>query len=190
MMKETIKAVLDKIEKINTDRCIVAIDGRCASGKSTLAKELSGILNCGVVHMDDFFLQPHQRTEERLSEIGGNIDYERFADEVICPLKRNEKFRYRPFNCHTLGFKEAKEIALTDVVIIEGAYSCHPKFDDVYDLKIFLDVDKAEQLKRIEKRNGKNQLSAFINKWIPLEERYLEAFGIKEKCDMIFQLEF
>ncbi|MDE6658901.1 MAG: AAA family ATPase [Eubacterium sp.] len=189
-MQKTIEAVLDTIEKLNAKRCIVAIDGRCASGKSTLADELSNALDCSVVHMDDFFLQPYQRTEERLLEIGGNVDYERFLEEVITPLKRNESFSYRPFDCHTLSFKEAKEIAKIDVVIIEGAYSCHPRFDDIYDLKIFLDVDKADQLKRIEKRNGKNQISAFVNKWIPLEERYLEAFNIQEKCDMVFQLKF
>ena len=168
-MKETVKAIIDKIEKLNTDRCIVAIDGRCASGKTTLAGELSCILNCSVVHMDDFFLQPHQRTEKRLSEAGGNIDYERFLDEVINPIKRNADFSYRPFDCHSLGFKEAKKISVDNVVIIEGAYSCHPKFSDIYDLKVFLDVDKTEQLKRIEKRNGKNQLSAFESKWIPME---------------------
>lgn len=63
-------------------------------------------------------------------------------------------------------------------------------FDDLYDLKIFLDVDSDEQLDRIEKRNGKNQLSEFINKWIPLEEKYFEEFGIKEKCDLCFKLRF
>ncbi len=57
-------------------------------------------------------------------------------------------------------------------------------------MKIFLDVDSDEQLDRIEKRNGKNQLSEFINKWIPLEEKYFEEFGIKEKCDLCFKLRF
>ena len=38
---------------------LVAIDGRCASGKSTLAKDLQKQLDCNVIHMDDFYLQPH-----------------------------------------------------------------------------------------------------------------------------------
>lgn len=33
-------------------------------------------------HMDDFYLQGRQRTYERLNEVGGNVDYERFAKEV------------------------------------------------------------------------------------------------------------
>ena len=44
---------------------LVAIDGRCASGKSTLAKDLQKQLDCNVIHMDDFYLQPHQRTTKR-----------------------------------------------------------------------------------------------------------------------------
>lgn len=33
---------------------LVAIDGRCASGKSTLAKDLQKQLDCNVIHMDEF----------------------------------------------------------------------------------------------------------------------------------------
>lgn len=189
-MKDTIKAVADKINEINSDRCIVAIDGRCASGKSTFAEKLGSVFDCSVIHMDDFFLQPFQRTEERLSEAGGNIDYERFADEVIKPIKEGIAFSYCPFDCKLLSFKESVKVDLKRVIIIEGSYSCHPVFEDVYNLKIFLDVESGEQLKRIEKRNGKNQLSVFKNRWIPLEERYFDKFNIKEKCDMCFMLEF
>jgi hypothetical protein len=35
-----------------------------------------------IFHMDDFYLQGRQRTYERLNEVGGNVDYERFAKEV------------------------------------------------------------------------------------------------------------
>ena len=65
---------------------VIALDGRCGSGKSTLSRRLSDTYPCSVIHMDDFFLRPEQRTEERLSETGGNIDYERFEEEVIRPL--------------------------------------------------------------------------------------------------------
>ncbi|MBQ2308773.1 MAG: hypothetical protein II373_04265, partial [Clostridia bacterium] len=58
-------------------RVVVAIEGGSASGKSTLAEMLSEIYGCSLIHMDDFFLRPEQRSEQRLSEIGGNIDRER-----------------------------------------------------------------------------------------------------------------
>jgi hypothetical protein len=43
-------------------------------------------------HTDDFFLQPHQRTRERLESVGGNIDYERFYDWCVMMAKNNIVF--------------------------------------------------------------------------------------------------
>ena len=63
-----IKKVMDLDE-----HAIVAIDGCSGSGKSSLASLLEEVCDVSLVHMDDFFLQPHQRHEERLNEVGGNI---------------------------------------------------------------------------------------------------------------------
>ena len=59
-------------------RAFVAIDGRCGSGKSTLAALLAARFDCTLVHADDFFLRPEQRTPARLAQPGGNFDRERF----------------------------------------------------------------------------------------------------------------
>ena len=65
----------------------------------------------------------------------------------------------------------------------------HPEIPDIYDLKIFSEVSRETQLIRIEKRNGAAALKVFKEKWIPFENRYFEAFGIKEKCDIIITTE-
>ena len=65
---------------------IICLIGPSGSGKSTCAKLISDIYGYPIVHMDDFFLQKEQRTIERLNEIGGNIDYERFNKEVVLPV--------------------------------------------------------------------------------------------------------
>ena len=57
---------------------LIGIDGRCASGKSTLAEILSHRLSCPVIHMDHFFLPHAMKTPERLAKPGGNADRERF----------------------------------------------------------------------------------------------------------------
>ena len=65
----TVMALLEEKlrQQVRQDKpLLVAIDGRCASGKSTLAKDLQKQLDCNVIHMDDFYLQPHQRTTKRL----------------------------------------------------------------------------------------------------------------------------
>ncbi len=176
MQKNLVDEILTEIDIIlkTKESVIVAIDGRCASGKTTLASKLQEKLNCNVIHLDDFFLRPEQRTEERFAEIGGNIDYERFTEEVITPLKTNKAFEYRPFDCHTLDFKSAVRVVPNKITVIEGSYSCHSFFGKYYDINLFLDAEKDLQLERIKNRNGEDALKIFVDKWIPLEERYFE----------------
>ena len=84
-MKQIIEELRTRIEREAQDKdsFIVAIDGRCASGKTTVATALAGLLNANLIHMDDFFLRKEQRTPERLATPGENIDHERFLEEVF-----------------------------------------------------------------------------------------------------------
>ena len=81
-----IKTAIDKLISSDKKTILVAIDGKSTGGKTTLGKYLSKIYDSNLYHMDDFFLQGFQRTKERMSEIGGNVDYERFLKEVITPI--------------------------------------------------------------------------------------------------------
>lgn len=89
--------ILELLQK--QGRIVLAIDGRCASGKTTLANQLQKKLGGTIIHLDDFFLRPEQRTPERYAEPGGNVDYERFEKEVLIPLKEERDFIYYPFDC-------------------------------------------------------------------------------------------
>ena len=164
---------------------LLAIDGRCASGKTTVAEKMKHQSGYEVIHMDDFFLRPEQRTEERLATPGGNIDYERFIEEVIKPIEKGEKFSYRPYDCQTRSMKEPITINPDKNIIVEGVYSCHPKLWEYYDIHAFVDVEKEVQRERIMARNGEEGWERFENMWIPLEETYFSAYNIKERCEMI-----
>ena len=74
---EAIKKRIDELLE-QKNMVIVAIDGPCTSGKTTLAAKLAEIYDCNVFHMDNFFLRPEQRTAQRLSAPGENVDHERF----------------------------------------------------------------------------------------------------------------
>ena len=165
-------------------RLFIAIDGRCAAGKTTLAAFLSGIYQCSVIPMDHFFLRKEQRTPGRLSEPGGNVDHERFLAEVLDQLRRGGDFSYRPYDCSQMGFGEAVCLPEKAVNIIEGSYSCHPSLFDFYDLRLFLTIKPEEQFRRILERNGPVRAEDFRNKWIPLEELYFSAFNIEGRCDL------
>lgn len=171
----------------NRSPFLIAIDGRCAAGKTTFAEKLSSIMECSVIHMDHFFLRPEQRTKERLAQAGGNVDRERFMEEVLKPLKAGKAFTYRSFDCHQMSFAKEIDILPAPVVIIEGAYSCHPEFVQSWDLTIFIDIDQEEQLRRIEQRNGADQVPVFEKRWIPMEEDYFKAFQVKEHCRLLLR---
>ena len=164
---------------------IIAIDGRAASGKSTLAEQLSKLLGADVIHMDDFFLPTELRSEERLTEPGGNVHYERFCEEVLPYLNSPEVFSYRIFDCSRMDYNGESTVRNTPIRIVEGSYSHHPKFGKYADLFVFSDVDAVEQMRRIRLRNGEEKAQMFAKKWIPMEEQYFAAFGIKTHADCI-----
>ena len=82
---------------------LAAIDGRCGSGKSTLAGLAAHRLGCPLFHMDDFFLPPALRTQERYAAPGGNVHYERVEAELLRPLRETGAACFRPFDCRSMG---------------------------------------------------------------------------------------
>ena len=169
----------------NPGKCVVAIDGRCASGKTTLAKQLAVVTGAGVVHMDDFFLPPELRTEKRRQESGGNVHYERFQQEVLPALERGEDFSYRCFDCGRMTYGQKRQVSGTGIVVVEGAYSCHPKLGEYMTVRVFSDVEGREQQKRIAARDGEEALEVFRERWIPMEENYFTAYQIREQAEVV-----
>ncbi len=164
-----------------SEQVTAAVDGRCGAGKSTLGALLQKVYDCNLIHMDHFFLRPGQRTAKRLGEAGGNVDYERFRDEVLDHLRDPEGFSYQIYDCSRMELGERKFMPCKRLNIIEGSYSQHPYFGNVYDLRFFCEIEPEEQLRRIEKRNGPDMRKRFEREWIPMENRYFESFGIREK---------
>lgn len=173
------------IQKEKKGKVVIAIDGRCASGKSTMADMLSEIIGASVIRMDDFYLPMEMRTEERLAQPGGNVYYERFKEEVLMPLEKGETFSYRRFDCSKMELGEWQEVPKSDFYVVEGAYSCLPYLGDYADIKVFSHIDPEEQLRRIGARNGQEKLAMFRERWIPMEERYFAFYSIKEAADIL-----
>ena len=178
-VKDIIINLLNKKDKI-----IIAIEGPCTSGKTTLAKEFSEEYDCNIIHMDDFFLPFEKRTPERFAEIGGNIDYERFFIEIAENIRNDSDFTYGKFDCSTGEISQKITVKPKKITVVEGVYSMHPKFGDIYDFRIFLDITDETKICRLKKRSPE-KLDRFINDWIPKENLYFETFKIKEKCDLV-----
>ncbi len=167
-----------------TDTVTVAIEGCSASGKSTLAGLLAELYDCTVFHMDDFFLRPEQRTPARRAEIGGNVDRERFLEEILRPLREGKPIDYRRFDCSSRTVEPPVTVTPKPLTVIEGAYSMHPDLAPYYDLSLFLEVSPSCQRKRILKRNPSPWAERFFEEWIPMELAYFEGMDIKRRCDL------
>ncbi len=180
-------AVLDR--KLEKGPVTFAIEGGSASGKTTLSQLLEKLYDCTIFHMDDFFLRPEQRTPERYAEPGGNIDRERFLEEVLLPMSQKRDVAYRRFDCATFTLLPPEIIVPKKLTVIEGAYCMHPDLAEYYDLSLFMETSPELQAKRIHKRNSPEMAERFFCQWIPLEHRYFDAFRVKERCDYKIYIE-
>lgn len=174
--------------KIQKDRVIIAIDGRCGAGKTTLSEILADDLKASVICTDHFFLPFSMRTEDRHREPGGNIHYERFKEAVVNNLRTESDFSYRIFDCKSGEYNQIKNVRDTKFIIVEGSYSLHPKFSKYYDYAIFCKISKKEQQSRLTKREGEEGFKPFKECWIPLEEKYFGKFKISSKADFIIKV--
>lgn len=182
-MNEALLSAIDRL-LFEKEHVIVAIDGPCTAGKTTLAGKLQAHYGCTVIHMDEFFLRPEQRTPARLSAPGGNVDYERFHEEVLLPLTASKPFSYRPFSCSSMSLAEPVSVSSGRLTVVEGTYSTHPYFQNPYDLRIFLTIDPETQQQRIRHREAWKQ-EMFRNVWIPMEQAYFRHFDIQSNCNLV-----
>jgi len=176
-----IKTITEKIKELLSQKkpIIIAIDGRCGAGKSTLSKKLADEFDANIIQVDSFFLPKEKRTDES----AGNIDICRIA-EILKKLSENKIACYKPYNCSRGDFDCEITASPDKLTIVEGSYSCHPDLWGFYDLHIFLDISKDEQIKRIRKRNGEEKAKQFESMWIPREEKYFDEFKIEQKCEI------
>lgn len=163
---------------------IIALDGPCASGKTTLANDILSLMDVSIISMDHFFLPFELRTNERMNEKGGNIHYERFINEVVLPLKEGRDIEYRVFSCQSGSFSDTIRIPYSNKIIVEGSYSLHPMFGKYWDVAFFLSVSEKEQEERLIRRSPE-KYDTFKNLWIPLENDYFSYYKIKERASYI-----
>lgn len=180
------RAALDRIRGIMEEkgRAVVAIDGRCASGKTSFARLIDGLFPCNILHMDDFYLPSRMRRADWTEIPGGNMDFARLCREALEPARAGEDILYRPYDCQKGRIVEESLLPGRPFTVVEGSYSHHPALTEHYDLKIFLTCSKELQAERLRQREGE-RAAAFMERWIPLEENYFRRFGIRQGSDLV-----
>ena len=158
---------------------LVAIDGRCGSGKSSLSQLIASVYGAMVLHMDDFFQTEAQKAAGEHAAVA-NIDGARLRT-ALAPFAAGDPFEFRPYNCLTGEFLPPRQVKPARVRVVEGSYCLHPAIRLLYDVKIFMTVDPVTQRARVKARNPE-LYDRFVAEWIPQEEAYFSAHQISEGC--------
>ena len=132
-----------------TKPLVLALDGRCGSGKTTLANTLARQFPASItLHTDDFYLPPAQRIRGWEKTPCANMDLARLRDEALRPAYEGQPVQYRAYSCREGAYLPARELAAQPLVILEGSYSHHPLLTGYETLRVFLTCAKEEQTRR------------------------------------------
>ena len=143
MLSTTLSPLVEKLSTLlsaHSDHpVLVALDGRCGSGKTTLAAQLAQQFPQSItVHTDDFYLPPASRVANWEQIPCANMDLERLRAQVLTPARAGQAVPYRAYSCRAGAYLPEQCFAPQPLVIVEGSYSCHPTLADCYDLKVFV----------------------------------------------------
>ena len=183
---EVIRRIAEKLP--DSERLLITIDGPCASGKTTLARKLAPLFDAAVLHTDDFVIPHAQKTAERLAIPGGNCDADRLAGEVTAPWKRGDSVKYRRYDFRNDRLCPEEELPDCSVLILEGSYCNLPLIRQHADLRIFVTADWETREARLSVRESAQSLQRFRDLWIPLEDRYFEAYELPDRDCIVIHL--
>ena len=168
-----------------TKPLVLALDGRCGSGKTTLAGRLAQQFPASItLHTDDFYLPPAQRAPSWEHTPCANMDLARLRDEVLRPAYMGQAASYRPYSCREGTYQPMQELPAQPLVILEGSYSHHPLLAEYETIRVFITCSKEEQTRRLQAREGE-RYENFAARWIPLEEGYFAEYHIEEDADFV-----
>ena len=168
-----------------TKPLVLALDGRCGSGKTTLATALAVQFPASItLHTDDFYLPPAQRIQGWEQTPCANMDLARLRDEALRPAHTGQPVPYRAYSCREGAYQPPRQLAVQPLVILEGSYSHHHLLAPYETVRVFLTCSKTEQTRRLQAREGERYAN-FAARWIPLEEGYFTRYGIEESADFV-----
>lgn len=158
----------------------IAIDGRGGSGKSTFAELLKTKLPGFVVLNGDDYFEPVDDPT-----VWGKFNDDRFANDVIEPLKVGNRFNYRPYDWHTDPHITEQNIEVAKGFCLERCYAF--KFDLDWDLKIWIEASKEACLRRglAREKMPREKIIPAWKVWQRREDEYMRDFKPQEKANMV-----
>jgi uridine kinase len=170
------------VDKINesSKKCgqtkIIVIDGPAGSGKTTLAKSLSGLLeNCPIIHMDEIYDGWENALSPKTSQD--------LVEWIINPLLESRSIEFVKYDWYLEKRIEKVVINLPKVLIIEGVGSSSFEISKHASLKLWIEVNKETGINRVLTRDGQ-QIQEQMKKWQTRESKFFIENNSKENSDV------
>ena len=170
------------VDKINesSKKCgqtkIIVIDGPAGSGKTTLAKSLSGLLeNCPIIHMDEIYDGWENALSPKTSQD--------LVEWIINPLLESRSIEFVKYDWYLEKRIEKIVINLLKVLIIEGVGSSSFEISKHASLKLWIEVNKETGINRVLTRDGQ-QIQEQMKKWQSQESKFFIENNSKENSDI------
>ncbi len=153
----------------------VGIDGKGASGKTTLAAAVAAALpDAVVVHVDDF-ARPSVETWER----------DRFVAQVLVPLVDRRPAHYERWDWASDASAGWVEVPVGVPVVVEGVSSTDARLGVPWDVTLWLDASYDVRLARALARDGEDMREQWVDAWMPAEDAYEAAQRPQERVDAL-----
>ena len=170
------------VDKVNesSKKCgqtkIIVIDGPAGSGKTTLAKSLSGLLeNCPIIHMDEIYDGWENALSPKTSQD--------LVEWIINPLLENNSIEYIKYDWNLEQRIEKVVINNSKVIIIEGVGSSSFEISKHASLKLWIEVNKETGINRVLTRDGL-QIQEQMKTWQSQESKFFIENNSKENSDI------
>lgn len=184
----------------------VAIDGIDNAGKTTLANELTPLIeqqDRSVIRASiDGFHRPRLKRYRRGPDspegyYEDSFDYRLLREELLYPLGLDGNMHYRRavFDVHKDAFLPLfrEEASPNAILLFDGVFLLRPELTDQWDYQIFVDVTMEEALRRAMKRDlplfgsAEAVQTRYLQRYFPGQKLYLEAFHPEKKADIVVE---
>jgi len=156
---------------------MVAVDGRSASGKTTLSGRIAALVrHSAVVHTDDVAWS---------HSIFGWADL--LCDGILTPARRGVAITYRPPAWQAKGRTGSIDVAAgVDLLVVEGVGVARAELAPLFDIVVWVQSDEDEIDRRNARRIAAGEISgSLFDMWMAEEIPFLAAERPWERADLV-----
>ena len=187
------------------DRILIALSGESASGKSTICKQITKCIEelnlpITILTADNYFNDISELIKKHgnfdlLRDAGYDVDapdnfYLDLLREDVLKLQKGIDILAPQYLVNGTGISKPKSIPVKSqkIIIVEGMCSIYDKVQDIFDIKIYIDLDEEERKRRFLNRAiSRNQdHENALKHWDYIQKagkKYIQP--AKEKCEII-----